>query len=340
MVSFIISGQDSNQRMDKYVKKILKEAPDSFIYKMMRKKNIVLNGKKCDGKEVLCEKDEIKIFLSDETFEKFSGRKVKKTSTSLSEGEILSYQKAFESMQLSILYENKHALFVSKPQGVLSQKASADDISINEWLIGYLLEKKEVTPLSLVTFKPSVCNRLDRNTSGIVVCAKTLVGAQVLGQLIASKELEKYYYTLVCGEVKLEDRLSGYLCKNKSKNKVTVYKTLEDIPEKQKKDAEFIDTSFHTIKASKQFTMLEVQLFTGKSHQIRAHLASIGHPVLGDEKYGDSACNLKFHVHTQLLHAYKLVFPKLSDPEFADLSGREILCDLPESFHNFNMGEK
>lgn len=340
MVSFVISKQDENQRIDKYVKKILKEAPDSFIYKMMRKKNIVLNGKKCTGNEILSAKDEIKIFLSDETFEKFSGRKVDTSGTALSERELSVYQKAYKILKLTILFENKHALFLSKPAGVLSQKASADDLSANEWLVGYLLDKKEVTPMSLVTFKPSICNRLDRNTSGILVCAKTLVGAQVLGKLIASKDLEKYYYACVAGDVSLDTRLTGYLCKNKSTNKVTIYQSMDDIPEKLKKDADFIDTKFVTKQRDKKYSLLEVQLFTGKSHQIRAHLASIGHPIIGDEKYGDATCNQSFHVHTQLLHAYKLVFPKLDDTEFEDLSEKEILCELPQTFHNIDKREK
>lgn len=335
MVSFVITKKDENQRMDKYVKKILKEAPNSFIYKMMRKKNIVLNGKKCEGNEILSSGDEIKLFLSDETFVKFSGREISSGNSSpqISDTDLQQYNEAYHKLQLEILYENENVLFVNKPAGVLSQKAQPNDISVNDWLIGYLLNDNKVTNMSLITFKPSICNRLDRNTSGIIVCAKTLIGAQFMGQLISSKELSKFYEAVIIGKINLDERLNGFLIKDEIKNKVTIYNAKEKIPVDLLSKAEYIDTSLKTLKMYEDVTLLEVQLFTGKPHQIRAHLSSIGHPILGDNKYGDLSVNKKYHLKSQLLHAKKIVFPRIIADGFTDLSEMELICEPPASFN-------
>ncbi|MBO5033815.1 MAG: RluA family pseudouridine synthase [Lachnospiraceae bacterium] len=332
MILTNITSNEAGQRFDKYLKKLLKDAPDSFIYKMLRKKNIILNGKKADGKEILCGHDEVKLFLSDDTFQKFSG------NTTSSSPETLPYEQAYAALKtLDIVYEDEHVLVVNKPSGVLSQKANPADISVNEWLIGYLLTHKKLTPDSLLTFKPSICNRLDRNTSGMVVCGKTLAGSQYMNRIIKDKSLQKYYYCLVWGTVAINERITGYLYKDTRQNKVTVYKREADIPESRKKEADFIDTSVHSVREGKHLTMLEVQLFTGKTHQIRAHLASIGHPILGDMKYGDEAANRKYvrkDVKNQMLHAHKLIFPVNSEQHFAQLSGKVLECPPPAIFQN------
>lgn len=325
-----ISSNEAGQRFDKYLKKLLKEAPDSFIYKMLRKKNIVLNGKKADGKEKLCPDDEVTLFLAEETFDKFSGNPL---SGAVNADQ---YSQAYAELRhLERIYEDDHILVVNKPAGVLSQKAKPDDISVNEWLIGYLLLQKALTPESLSTFKSSVCNRLDRNTSGMVVCGKTLAGSQYLGRIIKDKSLEKYYHCIVTGTVNTDRRVTGYLHKDTARNKVTVYQKESDIPDAWKKDTEYIDTAFRTVKTANDITLLQVQLFTGKTHQIRAHLASLGHPVIGDIKYGDDTTNRIYAqkgVKSQLLHAHKLVFPATSEPAFAQTSGRILECPDPDIF--------
>lgn len=327
MIITRISTNEAGQRFDKYLKKLLKDANDSFIYKMLRKKNIVLNGKKADGKEKLCDGDEVKFFLSDETYQKFTD----------SAFDTRQYEQAYEQLSLlDIIYEDENLLIVNKPPGVLSQKAKPEDISVNEWLVGYLLFRKKITSESLATFKPSVCNRLDRNTSGMVACGKTLAGSQYLSSIIKNKLLEKYYYCLAAGTVKLHKRVTGWLYKDTSKNKVLIFNQKEDIPDELKEAAEYIDTAFQTVTSANGVTLLEVQLFTGKTHQIRAHLSSLGHPVIGDIKYGDASVNqafARYGVHSQLLHAHKLVFPKTSDTGFMQTSEMTLECPAPEIFN-------
>lgn len=344
MFLYQINKNEANQRFDKYLKKLLKNAPDSFIYKMLRKKNIVLNGKKSDGKEMLQVNDEIKLFLSDETFEKFSGQKVVAhadstkaiVQTQASGQNLEAYQKAYHALQhMNIVYENEDILVVNKPAGVLSQKASPTDVSVNEWLIGYMLDQGQITGEELLTFKPSICNRLDRNTSGMVVCGKSLAGSQLMSQMIKEKSLEKYYSCIVGGRVELRTRVTGYLYKKEAQNQVVIYSSEEEIPKSQKKDAVYIDTAFRTEQQTNGLTKLEVQLFTGKTHQIRAHLASLGHPILGDTKYGFEKMNREYRkkgVIAQLLHAKRLVFPKIKDERFAELSEMVLICEEPEIF--------
>ncbi len=340
MQQYIIGENEAGQRFDKYLKKILKEAPDSFIYKMLRKKNIVLNGKKSTGNEKLELRDEVKIFLADETFEKFSGQMLNAAAQgqlAVPAETIVSYTTAYQRLKnISVVYEDENILVLNKPADVLSQKAAPEDVSLNEWMLGYLLEQGQVTPASLATFKPSICNRLDRNTSGMVVCGKTLAGSQYMSRIIKDKTLEKYYHCMVPGTVKLNERLTGYLYKDHASNKVTIYKALEEIPEKKREKAEFIDTAFLTLQSDEAHSLIEVQLFTGKTHQIRAHLASIDHAIIGDYKYGEERLNKRYQsigVVSQLLHAQRLVFPETTQERFAKLSGLVLTCPEPELFN-------
>lgn len=332
-----VTPRESGQRFDKYLHKLLPEAGSSFLYKMLRKKNIVLNDKKADGSEKLAEGDRVIIYFSDETLQKFMGKADKKKAIAKTETKN-SYYTAYQKYKnIKILYENEHLLLADKPSGVLTQKASPNDISFNEWLIGYLLTNQLLTEEELQTFKPSVCNRLDRNTSGIVLCAKSIQGAQLLGSLLQTRELHKYYRLYVKGKLTEENLIEGYLVKNEKTNKVTI------LSDNAKKDSQmfgadktaYIKTRYTPICIESDKTLLEVELITGKSHQIRAHLASIGHPLLGDYKYGEKSFNdsykKKYHVSAQLLHAYRVVFPKLEAP-FTDISEKTFIASLPEIF--------
>lgn len=315
MKQFQINANEAGQRFDKYLKKLLKEANTSFIYKMLRKKNIVLNGKKADGTEKLNVGDEVKLFLADETFDKFHG-------AAANTKQFEAYAQ-IPAKKLDIVYEDDDVIIINKPVGMLSQKAKPEDISANEYIIAYLLQSGALTQEALNTFKPSICNRLDRNTSGLLIAGKTLKGLQEMAEALKERSAQKYYRCIVSGVLKEKTYLKGYLSKDERTNKVTIYKTkptdhaIECLP---------IETEYRPIASANGYTELEVHLITGRSHQIRAHLSSIGHPIIGDTKYGSSKVNETFQrecrLKSQLLHAYRI--------HFAD--GREVIAPTPKIY--------
>ena len=321
----IIAGKNEDgQRLDRVLTRLLPNAGKGFIFKMLRKKNIVLNGKKAEGSERLTLGDEIKLFFSDETYEIM-------TSGSKSDLSLLSEDSIIRKL---IVYEDDDVIILNKPKGVLSQKAAESDISLNEMLISYMLEKGEIDEEQLKTFRPSMCNRLDRNTSGLICGGKTLKGLWGLSEMFRSRELGKYYLCIVKGRVEKQEHIEGYLEKDEKTNKVSLY-SKDIIFEKDNRQGSPIATEYRPIAYGDGCTLLEVKLLTGKTHQIRAHLASVGHPIAGDVKYGDERFNRtvrdKHKVKSQMLFAYRMVFPKACG-ELTRLSGKEIILDKPEDF--------
>ncbi len=314
MRQLTVHKNDENQRLDKYLKKYLKEAPGSFIYKMLRKKNIVLNGKKADGTEKLSAGDEIKLFFAEETLQKFTGE--------ASENRDVLHFPTMKNMD--ILFEDENLLILNKPAGELSQKAEAKDVSMNEYALGYLQSTGAITEESLKVFKPSVCNRLDRNTSGILIVAKTYQAAREFGEALQKRTVRKFYRCIVKGEVKKAEKIDGYLWKDEKTNKVQIFK-------EARKDAAEIHTAYEPIKSWDGLTLLEVHLITGRTHQIRAHLSSIGHSILGDPKYGDKRLSEEYHVKYQMLHACRLELNGFTG-EFAKYNGKIIEADVPKLF--------
>lgn len=313
MRQLIVHKNDENQRFDKYLKKYFKEAPGSFIYKMLRKKNIVLNGKKADGTEKLSAGDEIKLFLAEDTIEKFTGGTAKE--------DVLH----FPTMKsLDILFEDENLLILNKPAGELSQKAEAKDVSMNEYALGYLQKTGAVTEESIKVFRPSVCNRLDRNTSGILIVAKTYQAAREFGEALQKRTVRKFYRCIVKGEITKPETINGYLLKDERSNKVQILKD-------KREGASEIHTAYRPIKCEKGLTLLEVHLITGRTHQIRAHLSSIGHPILGDPKYGDKRLSDKYHVKYQLLHACRLELDGFKG-DFGKYNGKIITAGIPKAF--------
>lgn len=301
MKEFQIGKNEADQRLDKYLKKLLPNAGSSFLYKMLRKKNIVWNGKKADGSEKIQTGDIVNIYFTDDTFEKFSG--ISNTGATNSSMNPVAH---VPSDQLNIIFEDEDIVIINKPSGMLSQKASPEDISANEYLIAYLLHTGAVSETELNTFKPSICNRLDRNTSGLLIAGKSLKGLQQMSAMLRDRTIKKYYRCIVSGNVTQAAHIQGYLKKDEKTNKVSIQSHASG-------DAKYIETEYQPLQSDGENTLLEVHLITGRSHQIRAHLASIGHPIIGDTKYGNKALNEKWykrcHIKSQLLHAYRMELP-------------------------------
>lgn len=332
MKEFVIKQKDSNQRADKYLQRILPNASKSFLYKMMRKKNIVLNDHKMQGNEILNNNDVIKIWFSDDTFNSMS--KVSDNAIDISE-----YINAYKSLKnISVIYEDDDFIILDKPVGVLSQKAEPNDKSLNEWLIGYMLENNIITASSLASVKPSISNRLDRNTCGLVLCGKTLYGLNILNKTIKNRNVKKLYKAYVFGNVKEPKQLNDYLKKDSKTNLVKIIdeNTFKRIEESEQKTFSNIITSYKPIesffspKVNNYITIIEVELKTGKTHQIRAHIAYDGFPLIGDNKYGNNSINKLLKADHQLLQAYKLEFPM--DDTLGSLSNKTFMSNIIMDF--------
>lgn len=304
MQEVIVEKKQSGQRLDKYLKKYLPAAGSGFIYKMLRKKNITLNAVKSDGSDILAEGDVIRFYFSDETFAKMKGT-----------GVLAADIPAWAGEEPEIVYEDEDILIMDKPAGLLSQSDKSGKRSANDWLLYHCREKGSINE----GFRPSVCNRLDTNTSGLLMCAKTYAGSRFLSDIIKDHSLRKFYMALAEGRMEGSAVLEGIWHKDEKNNKVRI--TAITAPADEKPEG-YVKTAYRVVEKKDSYTLLEVELFTGKSHQIRAHLASIGHPLAGDIKYGGHPYKGK---STQYLKAYKLVFPKITGG-FERLSGKEFIA--------------
>lgn len=311
MQEFIIQKEEAGQTVMKYLARLLPEASMGLLRKSIRKKNIVLNGKKIEGREKIAAGDSVKVWFSDETIEKFRGKKEE------------APRRDYPDFETWILYEDENIVILNKPAGLLSQGDTSGAPSLNEALLSARESRAGVTP--------SICHRLDRNTSGLVIAGKTVRGLQEMNALIKARSLTKVYQALVYGKTPASGILKGYLVKDHERNQVRY-------TERAEQGAFPIETHYETLETVEAhgclFSLVRVHLVTGRSHQIRLHFSSIGHPLLGDRKYGSHAslsASEALHIRRQLLHAASLTFPMLTD-DFAYLSGKTFTAPLPADF--------
>lgn len=297
-----ITDNESGQRVDRFLKKYLNRANNTFIYKMLRKKNIKLNNKKVLPETILNTGDIVHMYFSEETFEKFRENKIH----------------IEEKVNFGVIFEDENILIVNKPAGISVQPDAAGSKSLVGEILTFLnYDSKKYDS----TFTPAVCNRLDKNTTGIVIAAKNYDTLKQVNKAIRERKIEKYYITLAHGKIEEPIKLQGYLRKKQNNNKV-------EIIEKNVDGAKKIITIVRPIQLFNKYTLLEIRLITGRTHQIRAHLASIGHPLVGEKKYNEKnkdELSLKY----QFLHAYKIVLDGF-EGELEYLNGRVVKCDMPK----------
>ena len=309
-----ITENDANQRIDKYIKKLLVNAPTNFIYKMFRKKDIKVNGKKVNEKYILKNNDVVEMFLYEDKFKEFTATK-----------DIYNVKKTFK-----VLYEDNHVLIVYKPAGLLVHEDKNESVNtLTNQVLSYLANKNELDLSRENTFMPGPVHRLDRNTSGIVIFGKTLAALQVLNEMIKQRHcIEKSYLTICKGKVNQKRNLKGYIVKLDDQAQVKLVS--KDYP-----GALTMETIVKPVKYNNDYSKVEVTLITGRMHQIRVHLSSIDHPIIGGRKYGDFELNKfvkkEFGLNHQLLHAYKIRFVK-SFGILAYLQDKEIVCPVPKLF--------
>lgn len=334
-----IGPLDGGQRLDKYLLRVFKEADKGFLYRMLRKKNITLNGKKAEGGERLSEGDTVQVFFSEETFEKMAGgRPPEAAGGPQKAGHPEASGGRISPAALDIIFETPHILLVNKPAGLLTQKAAARDDCLTDRIAAYVKGRNDAASTG---FTPSAANRLDRNTSGLVLAGKTLPGQQLLSYLLRSRKTEKYYLCLVKGQMEKETDSTLYWQKEEAENRALI----SEVPREGALPIRLKATPLAHLREGTD--LLKVQLISGKSHQIRAQLAWLGHPILGDSKYGDGdftrrlGAQLGIPLRLQLLHSWQLVFPAYEEEEslspltrqlWQELAGRGFTAPYPPYF--------
>ncbi|MDE6591471.1 MAG: RluA family pseudouridine synthase [Oscillospiraceae bacterium] len=307
MKRYIINSNDAGQRVDKFISKAAPMLPQSALYKGIRTKNIKVNRKRCEISMRLREGDILEIYLPDDFFGE----------------ESTEYEFMRVTGNIDVVYEDENILLIDKKCGLVvheDDRGEADTL-INR-MLRYLYDKGEYDPTSENSFVPALCNRLDRNTGGIVIAAKSAEALRILNRKIRDREIDKRYLCIAVGvPPKKEDTLTHYLFKDSKTNMVTV-------SDKKTAANKTIVTRYRVLKTNGRLSLLEIELLTGRTHQIRAHMAYIGCPLLGDGKYGSNRVNREYGVKTQALYSYRLRFDFKGDNGILDyLDGREFAVE-------------
>lgn len=293
MKTVAVNANDAGQRLDKFLQKTFASLPPALMYKGIRTKNIKRNGKRCHIDDRLEKGDVITLYLRDDTLEESPG----------------TYDFMAASSRLDIVYEDENLLLLNKKAGLL---VHPDDKEFRDTLIGrvqrYLYEKGEYDPAAENSFTPALVNRIDRNTCGIVMAAKNAAALRILNDKLRAREIRKFYLCIVHGvPARKEDTLEGLLEKDERKNRVFIHAEGK-AARPANNPLRAIRTRYRVLEEKNGFSLLEIELLTGRTHQIRAHLASVGHPLLGDGKYGTNALNRGTGFDKQALCSYKLIF--------------------------------
>lgn len=318
MISIEIGKNEQNQRLDKFLRKYLTNAPLSYIYKVIRK-DVKVNGRRAKEDTVLQLGDSVVLYISDEELSKLTKRR----------------KPSGARRQFKVAYEDENIIVVEKPFGLLTHGDRTEKKNhLANQVVDYLIEKGDYNPRIERTFTPASVNRLDRNTTGLVLFGKTGSALQELNQMIRDKDkVNKYYLTIVKGTVKKELHLKDKMVKDTETNKIRVLSMDEEGRE--------METIVRPVETSNGYTLVEVEIITGRTHQIRAHLAKEGHPIIGDVKYGNPRVNevmkKKYGLTTQLLHAYRLSFQNCKG-QLEYLNDLEVIAEPPEEFRRIREG--
>lgn len=306
MTSYEIDINDAGMRLDRYVRKLFPKAKASLLHKSIRKKNITVNGKKAKEEDVLEIGDKVEVYFSDDTIAKFS-----KTPRRIA------------GHFPKVVAESDDFIVMEKPVGILSHGTGKKfERNMVDDMLTYLIHEKSYNPRLENTFIPSICNRLDRNTSGLILGAKTAEGLRDANQWIRERKLKKFYLTIVEGHLESERTVENRLEKEEDKNRMV-----------EGDDGKFAKGIYRPLDFKNGFTLVEAELVTGRTHQIRQQLASIGHPIVGDQKYGKKSRRFP-ELHHQLLHAYRLVFPP---SDYGAFSEKTVTCEPRGKFQGAMM---
>ena len=292
MRRYTIEKNDAGQRVDKFLSKAVKTLPPSLMYKYIRLKRIKVNSKRCEISQKLAVGDIVELYINDEFFDAPAPEELFKKAPT----------------DIEIVYEDENIILIDKPVGLLVHEDDSEscDTLINR-ILHYLYDKGEYDPERENSFTPALCNRIDMNTSGIVIAAKNAESLRIMNQKIKDRELKKLYICAVHGTPKQKSAtLKNYLVKDEKLNKVTVYNT-------PRPNAKTIITGYKVLHSTGRYSLVEVDLLTGRTHQIRAHMAHIGHALVGDTKYGTNAMNKDVSLKFQALCSYRLEFDFSTD---------------------------